>query len=140
MRHAVLLWFVSVAMALLAVQAYQWDLARAASAQQRVSDQINADLLRLEQQYLAQARSLISTLDARDPLLDAIDASQTALAGSAQDRDGPFQALVIRIRARLLQAPATTGVHQQEWQRSVDQMNGALHRRSLLLEQMQGTH
>ena len=140
MRHILLLGGVTLLMALLTTLAWQFDQSRTQAAQAALSGQIDADLQRLEQQYLAQAQALITLLNPHDPLLVAIDIAREdmAAANSLAARDALFQAVVIRIRARLLQAPAANDQQQQEWQRSIDQMNGALHRRAERLSRLGG--
>lgn len=138
MRHAILLTVASVLLASLTWMAWHADQARLQAARAAIAQQLSDDAKTLEQQYLTHARTLIGLLDSADPLLTDIRAAQPALATMADlaERDPLFQALVTRIRARLLRAPdpAQSEPLLQEWRRLTDQMNGALHRRQQLLQ------
>lgn len=140
MRHVILLGLASLLFAVLTWFAYTSDSARQQSILQDEQAAIDADLYKLEQGYLAAAHTLITALDATDPLIADLDAlrirnpAETALPRA--ERATRFDALVDRIRARLLSAnvAAMSDPVAQEWRRATDQMNGALHRRKLLLE------
>lgn len=138
MRHFVLLTIATLIFATLTWLAWEHDQSRQQAKHAEVELQISQDALALEQQYLSHARTLIALLDPQDSLLAEIDATRTVLTdmSSLVEREPRFQDLVARIRARLLRSPdpAQSDALLQEWRRLTDQMNGALHRRNLLLE------
>lgn len=140
MRHAIILGLATLCFAALGVLAYQFDLARQSATQGQHYTDINNDLHKLETQYLTLAHALIAALDPQDPLLRELDSAPAALNAipRANDRDLHFQALVGKVRAKLLSAPTAqmSDPLLQEWRRSTDQMNGALHRRQRLLPQL----
>src|SRR5690606_28819943 len=92
---------------------------------------------KLEQQYLNSAQSLLRLINPNDPLLAVIENHQTSMANETdlQVHSQQFDALVTQIRPRLVAPPADLPESgMQEWRRIQDLMNGALHRRRLLLE------
>ena len=140
MRHVILLTLASLLLGSLTWSAWEYDRARQQASRDAVAQQFSQDALKLEQQYLGHARTLIALLDPQDSLLAEIDSARSTLAAQPvlAEREPLFQDLVGRIRGRLLQAPDPTRSESflQEWRRLQDQMNGALHRRSQLLLQM----
>lgn len=121
--------------------AWNSDQARQQAAHTSLEQQISEDALALEQQYLSRARTLIALLNPQDALLTEIDSARISLTtqSSLAQRQAEFDTMADRIRLHLLQspAPADNDALLQEWRRLTDQMNGALHRRSLLLEELQ---
>lgn len=139
MRHIILIGAVTLLMAMLTALAWQHDHARQADHQSSVEHQIDSDMQRLEQQYLSGARSLLALRGGNDGLIADIDNAQAELGTitSPRERDQQFQALVARIRTRLLNAPNDNEATLQEWRRIQDQLNGSLHRRTQLQERLQ---
>lgn len=139
MRHLLVLGIATLLLATLTWQAWQYDHNRQQARASRLETQLNHEALVLEQQYLAYAHTLISLLAPEDTLLAEIEQARESLEDlPLAQRQRPFQALVERIRVRLLQQapdPARSDVLLQEWRRLTDQMNGALHRHRQLLEQ-----
>lgn len=142
MRHAVILGLTSLLFALLTGMAYQFDLARQHAAHEQRYTEVNANIRSLESLYVTQARALIGALNPQDPLLEALDNAASTLAAttSLTERDTHFQTLVTQVRTKLLTTPTEqmSEPMRQEWRRSTDQMNGALHRRQRLLAQLSG--
>lgn len=140
MRHAMVLGLATLCFAAIGALAYQFDLARQSAMQGQHYTDINNELHKLETQYITQARALIAALNPQDPLLPELDNAPAALNAipRVHDRDLHYQALVGKVRAKLLSAPTEqmSDPLLQEWRRATDQMNGALHRRQRLLPQL----
>ena len=139
MRHAIILGGFSLLFAVLMGFAYQYDQSRhnANIAGQQAA--LDAELDRLESQFLTQAYTLLTLAKPGDPLLAELDAAKAALAGVPEftQRDDRFQQLAGAVRTAVLSA-STTHLNEpqlQEWRRTQDQMNGALHRREVLLKE-----
>ncbi len=143
MRHAMVLGFVTLCFVVMGVFAYQFDLARQSAAHGERYADINKDLHKLEMQYLTHARILIEAINPQDPLLTLLDSAPNTLnaINDVQERDAQFQALVAKVRVKLLTEPTDLmdDTALQEWRRLSDQMNGALHRRQRLLGQINDT-
>jgi predicted aminopeptidase len=137
MRHAIVLGLVTLCFAVMGSFAYQFDLSRQSAAQSQRYADIHKDLHRLETQYLTNARILIEILNPQDPLLALLDSAPNTLNAieDVAERDAQFQALVAKVRVKLLTEPTDLmdDAVLQEWRRITDQMNGALHRRQRLL-------
>ena len=147
MRHALILFLASAFFALVTTAAWHYDTSRATQVARERQQAIDARLQELETDYLQGARSLLALVPAdlatghpsKEDLLAQIDAMLASPASSLDRnaRDIAFDDLVGRVRDVLLRvAPETFGDSiAQEWRRQNDRMNGALHRRNLLLEQ-----
>lgn len=139
MRHLSLLAVGTLIMAICTSLAWQWDQARTLSAENAAQAPLQHQINTLEHQYLSTARALLAQQNAADPLLNQIDhePAEWKTLTSIQERDAAFQTLASKVRARLLTAPSNDAATLQEWRRTQDIMNGALHRRDLLIEQIQ---
>ncbi len=147
MRHAVVLLLASLFFALMTAVTWQHDTARALQDKRERQQAMDTRLLALETDYLRGARSLLALVPAglspaqasMGPLLEEIDTALVDFASTSDidAREVAFDSLVTRIGEVLLRVePETFGNSiAQEWRRQNDRMNGALHRRSLLLEQ-----
>lgn len=151
MRHLLILGVASLVFALMTAVAWQHDTQRATQAQRDKQQAIDGRLLALEMEYLQGAQTLLTVIatrrssgalpdsDAQNDLLDAIGKALVAFPAKqdSKAREAAFDSLETRIRIVLLQHdPARFGdAVAQEWRRQTDRMNGALHRRALLVEQ-----
>lgn len=148
MRHVLILLLASVFFALVTTLAWHHDTANATQAQRERQQALDTRLVAIETEYLQGARRLLALVPAgaapeqasNDALLAAVDTALATLA-STPDRDArevAFDALAERLGEVLLRvAPETFGDSiAQEWRRQNDRMNGALHRRRVLLEQI----
>ena len=145
MRHIILLTVATLLLAATTWSAYQFDLSRQQSQHDVFAQQISQDALKLEQQYLNNARTLIALLDPHDPLLARLESAQSMLTAvpSVREREPVFQELVSRVQTRLLSVPENqnqSDTRLQEWRRITDQMNGALNRREQLLLRLDAAH
>ncbi|HVK99038.1 MAG TPA: hypothetical protein VM553_04465, partial [Dongiaceae bacterium] len=107
MRHIILLTVATLLLAATTWSAYQFDLSRQQSQHDFFAQQISQDALKLEQQYLNNARTLIALLDQHDPLLARLESAQSMLTAvpSIREREPVFQELVSRVQTRLLSVP-----------------------------------
>jgi hypothetical protein len=147
MRHVAILLLASLGFAFMTAVAWQHDTARALQGKRERQQAMDTRLLALETDYLRGARSLLALVPAdHSPaqssmasLLEEIDAvlAHAASASNIDAREAAFDAVVARIGDVLLRVePEAFGNSiAQEWRRQNDRMNGALHRRKLLLDQ-----
>lgn len=148
MRHVLVLVLTSIFFAFMTAVAWQHDTARARQESSEKKQAMDARLQALETDYLKAARSLLALVPpARSPApltnedlqaeIDTVLASFESVRG-IEAREAAFDTMVVHIHDVLLRVePERFGNSiAQEWRRQNDRMNGALHRRSLLLDQI----
>ncbi|CBL44368.1 similar to phage-associated protein [gamma proteobacterium HdN1] len=153
MRHLLVLSAATLVFVLITAVSWKYDASRATQSQRDQQQAVDGRLLALEINYLQGAHTLLSVIVARQSsgaasasntlqtLADNVEAAISEFP-SQQDidaRKAAFENLQNRIQIALLQQDPTSlgDAVAQEWRRQTDRMNGALHRRRVLVEQME---
>ena len=141
MRHLTIIGVATLVCALLTGLAYHLDSTRIERQTQAREQQISEEFASHEKRYIDAAITLLSGDDVNSAFVDEIRETQTTLATESdwRQRTEQFELLVARVRPRVLASlPPELGTdpQSQELRRLQDEMNGALHRRDVLLDRI----